>query len=201
MSENLNDVGKYVDFLTDKLKGNNERLEELLQDERVKEFMTITKENDVLNTLLSYEMESCSHLFVQTDLVPNEDYPDGIKIYHCLKCGVTNEYGVMNSTNSLDETKAKITDLYCKTAINGVVISDKICSLEAARNLYRLIISAKPSISVDEIIERFSQMYSRNLGRKSAAELWYEMEERCDEGALATLKRFVENNGTAKIKK
>ena len=64
--------------MLNKREENNRRLEELLQDEKVKEYASILKDNESIRILLRHEMENCDHVFVQTERVTSEDIEEVI---------------------------------------------------------------------------------------------------------------------------
>lgn len=151
----------YIDFLYNRNEDNDRRLEELLQDEKVKEYVSILKDSESIRILLRQEMENCDHVFVQTKRVTSEKYPNGVRVFHCLKCGLTNEYAAKNISSDLSSDMA---ELYSSSFLRSLVISDKICSLERARKLYQLIISGNPNISHKDIIEKFDELYKKTEG-------------------------------------
>lgn len=150
---------EYVDFLLNKRKENNRRLEELLQDEKVKEYVSILKDSESIRILLRQEMENCDHVFVQTERVTSEKYPSGVRVFHCLKCGLTNEYAAKNISSDLS---SDMTELYGSSFLSSLVIRDKIYQLGRARKLYQLIISSNPNISREEMIEKFNELYKKS---------------------------------------
>lgn len=106
----------------------------------------------------------------------------------------------------LTELENQIVDIFSRTFLDGMIISDEVCNLNIAREVYDFIKRENLSISHAELQEVFLYSYPKfeemknkgTLGKcntnKSAAELWYEMEERCEERAIATLNRIVEKN-------
>lgn len=148
----------YIDFLLNKREENNRRLEELLQDEKVKEYASILKDSESIRILLRHEMENCDHVFVQTERVTSEEHPSGVRVFRCLKCGLTNEYGAKNISSDLS---SDMDELYRSSFLRSLVIRDKIYQLGRARKLYQLIISSNPNISGDEMIEKFDELYKR----------------------------------------
>ena len=151
----------YIDFLLNRREENNRRLEELLQDEKVKESASILKDNESIRILLRHEMENCDHVFVQTERVTSEEHPSGVRVFRCLKCGLTNEYGAKNISSDLSSDMA---ELYRSSFLRSLVIRDKIYQLGRARKLYQLIISSNPNISHKDIIEKFNELYKRREG-------------------------------------
>lgn len=149
---------EYVDFLYNRKEDNDRRLEELLQDEKVKEYVSILKDSESIRILLRQEMENCDHVFVQTERVTSEKFPNGVRVFHCLKCGLTNEYAAKNISSDLS---SDMTELYGSSFLRSLVISDKICSIDRARKLYQLIVSSNPNISHKDIIEKFDELYKK----------------------------------------
>ena len=148
----------YIDFLLNKKEETNRRLEELLQDEKVKEYASILKDSERIRILLRHEMENGDHVFVQTERVTSEEHPSGVRVFRCLKCGLTNEYVAKNISSDLSSDMA---ELYRSSFLRSLVISDKIYQLGRARKLYQLIISSNPNISRDEMIEKFNELYKK----------------------------------------
>lgn len=148
----------YIDFLLNKREENNRRLEELLQDEKVKKYVSILKDSESIRILLRHEMENCDHVFVQTERVTSEEHPSGVRVFRCLKCGLTNEYGAKNISSDLS---SDMDELYRSSFLRSLVIRDKIYQLGRARKLYQLIISSNPNISRYEMIEKFDELYKK----------------------------------------
>ena len=196
----INDKYKFLGFLGDRINDNNEKIQELLKDENVRKYIYLVDENRRLSLAVKDEMESCSHVFAKTDIVE-----DGVPVYHCLKCGLTNEYAVKMPKKVLTEFENQITDIFKRTFGHGMIISDEICKLNIAREVYNFIKRENLSISHADLEKAFSHVYPKfvemknkgTLGKcntnKSAAELWYEMEERCHAGAIATLNKILED--------
>ena len=192
---------KFFEFLGIRINSNNEKLQELLKDEKVRKFINILEENKRLSLGIKEGMEECSHVFVMTNVCE-----EGNVVYHCLKCGLTNEYGVKKQDKVLTEYEMQTSDIFKRTFVNGVILGDGVCKLSIAREVYDWIKREKLSISHAELQEAFLHAYPKfvemrergTLGKckpnKSAAQLWYEMEERSEERAIATLNKLVENN-------
>lgn len=204
----MNDNYEFYEFLSTRINDNNKKMQELLKDENVRKFVNLLDENKRLILGIIKGMEECSHTFVMTDVCE-----EGNVVYHCLKCGSTNEYAIKKQGKILTEYEMQVSDIFKRTFVNGMIISDEVCKLSIAREVYDFIKRKKLSISHAELQEAFSYAYpkfveleeSGILGKckpkKSAAELWYEMEQRCDDRAIATLNRIVKNNeGKAKLK-
>lgn len=196
----MNDNYKFYEFLNARINENDKRIQELFKDENVRKFVNLLDENNRLTKGLIQGMEECSHVFVKTKVTE-----DG-EIYHCLKCGLTNEYAVTKAKMKQTDLEKEITDIFKRTFGYGIIISDKICKLSVAREVYDFIKRENQSISHTELQETFARAYPKfvelkergTLGKckikKSAAEQWYEMEQRCEDNAIATLNRIVENN-------
>lgn len=190
---------KFFEFLGIRINSNNEKLQELLKDEKVRKFINILEENKRLSLGIKDGMEECSHVFVMTDVCEK-----GNVVYHCLKCGLTNEYGVKKQDKVLTEYEMQMFDVFKRTFGYGMIISDEICKLNIAREVYDWIKRENLSISHAELQEAFLHAYPKfvemrergTLGKckpnKSAAQLWYEMEERSEERAIATLSKILE---------
>lgn len=156
-------------YITKRLESNDKRLKVLLQDEKVKEYISIIKDNEILNSFLQTneanlrysEMENCSHIYVITDAVPDENYSNGLAyVYHCLKCGLTNEYEVKKvALDSLDTIQLGMFRLFKESGFNSYVIGDKIVSLEIAKMIYQIILNENPNITNKELESRFLELY------------------------------------------
>lgn len=196
----MNDNYKFYEFLSTRINENDKKIQELLKDENVRKFINLLDENNRLTKGLIQGMEECSHTFVMTEVCE-----EGNVVYHCLKCGLTNEYDVKKQDKILTQYEIEMSDIFKKTFAKGVIvgIADK---LSVAREVYDFIKRENSSISHAELQEAFVRAYPKfvelkergTLGKckpkKSAAELWYEMEERCEDNAIATLNRIKENN-------
>lgn len=165
-------------YITNRLEENNERLTELLQDEKVKEYLSILKDNEILRNFLQInetnlrysEMEKCKHIYIITDEVEDDRFSDGLaKVYHCLKCGLTNEYDVKkNEIDSLDTVQLGMFRLFRDSAFESYVIGDKIYSLELAKIIYQAIVNENPNITNVELESRFLELYLQYTNEKKA---------------------------------
>lgn len=196
----MNDNYKFYEFLNTRINENDKKIQELFKDENVRKFVNLLDENKRLSLAIREGMEECSHVFVMTDVCE-----EGNVVYHCLKCGLTNEYTVKKQDKILTEYEMQVSDIFKRTFVKGVIvgIADK---LSVAREVYDFIKRENQSISHTELQETFARAYPKfvelkergTLGKckikKSAAEQWYEMEQRCEDNAIATLNRIVENN-------
>jgi len=201
----MNDNYKFNEFLGARIDENDKKLQELLKDENVRKFVNLLDENRRLSLAVKDEMESCSHVFVMTDVCE-----EGNVVYHCLKCGLTNEYAVKKQDKILTEYEIQVSDIFKRTFVDGVVIGDSVCKLNIAREVYDFIKRENLSISHAELQKAFLHAYPKfvemknkgTLGKcntnKSAAQLWYEMEERCHSGAIATLNRILDDKNEKK---
>lgn len=196
----INDKYKFFGFLGDRINDNNAKIQELLKDENVRKFINLLDENKRLSLGIREGMEECSHVFVMTDVCE-----EGNVVYHCLKCGLTNEYDVKKQDKILTQYEIEMSDIFKKTFAKGVIvgIADK---LSVAREVYDFIKRENSSISHAELQEAFARAYPKfvemkengTLGKcnpkKSATELWHEMEEKSIEMGIATLNKIAENN-------
>ena len=103
---------KFFEFLGIRINSNNEKLQELLKDEKVRKFINILEENKRLSLGIKEGMEECSHVFVMTDVCE-----EGNVVYHCLKCGLTNEYGVKKQDKVLTEYEMQMSDIFKRTFV------------------------------------------------------------------------------------
>lgn len=212
MNEKLERTKKECDSLELLIKKSDELLEELLQDEKVKRYLEVSKDNDELKNKLSNlllelacaEIRECNHVFVKTDVVYDRSDRDRVirkNVYHCLKCGLTNEYEVKEIPKSrLNKLQKEMWELYYGNACNGIFVTDQVYSLDRARIVYEGIMSINPDITPFELKEIFPILYnSANKSAKSAATIWYEMEQKTTDTAIATIDRI--NEDKTKIKK
>ena len=124
MNEKLERTKKECDSLELLIKKSDELLEELLQDEKVKRYLEVSKDNAELKNKLSNlllelacaEIRECNHVFVKTDVVYDRSDRDRVtrrNVYHCLKCGLTNEYEVKEIPKSrLNKLQKEMWELY-----------------------------------------------------------------------------------------
>lgn len=205
---------KECDSLEFAIKKNDELIEELLQDENVRKYLKVSKDNDELKNELSNlllrlsctEIMKCNHVFIKTDVVYDRSDRDRVireGVYHCLKCGLTNEYEVKGVPKSkLNKLQRKMWELY--NASYGISITDQVYSLDRAKIVYEGIMSMNPNITPVELKEIFPILYNtanKSAGSaKSAATIWYEMEERSIDAAISTLDR-INGEEKSKIKK
>ena len=206
----LKEIKEKCSELETQIKNNDAAIQELLEDEKVKSYISASEDNKKLKDLLKKlllelacnEIIECKHIFVKTEVVYDTSDRDGVKginVYHCLKCGLTNEYKVKEvPISKLDDLQKEMFELYYGNACNGIFIRDEIYSLDKASVVYDLIMRINPNISLDEFKNVFPAMYKTRYRKKSAAELWYEMEERCHSGAIATLNRILDDKNEKK---
>lgn len=148
-------MDNYTEFLLDKYQEVSKKLKELIKDERVKEYIHIITVMKAVNLMLVEEMTKCNHIFVKTK--ENSD----TSIYHCLKCGLTNNYELKNT--SLDELQKSMKEIYEKTFLNGTIIYDEECNLHTAKKLYDMIVSCNENIAIDVLIEKFKLLYTSDI--------------------------------------
>ena len=215
MNEKLERTKIECDSLELLIKKSDELLEELLQDEKVKRYLEVSKDNAELKNKLSNlllelacaEIRECNHVFVKTDVVYDRSDRDRVirnNVYHCLKCGLTNEYEVKEIPKSrLNKLQKEMWELYYGNACNGIFVTDQVYSLDRAKIVYEGIMSINPDITPFELKEIFPILYnSANKSAKSAATIWYEMEQKSIDDAIATIDRISSNSvDKTKIKK
>lgn len=202
----LKEIKEKKETLEKQIKDNDAVIQELLENEKVKKYISISEDNEKLKDSLKKlllelacrEIMECNHIFVKTEVVSDRSDRDRVtrtNVYHCLKCGLTNEYQVKEvPISKLDDLQKEMFELYYGNACNGIFIRDEIYSLDKASAIYDLIMRINPSISLDEFKNAFPTMYKTRYGKKSAAEQWYKMEQRCEDNAIATLNRILKNN-------
>ena len=71
--------------------------------------------------------------------------------------------------------------------------------MHRAKIIYEGIVSMNPNITSVELKEIFPILYSDSKSAKSAATIWYEMEQKSIDRAIATIDRI--NEDKTKIKK
>lgn len=212
MNEKLESMREECDSLELLIKKNDELLAELLQDEKVRKYLEVSKDNAELKSKLSNlllelacaEIRECNHVFVKTDVVYDRSDRDRVirrNVYHCLKCGLTNEYEVKEIPKSrLNKLQKEMWELYYGNACNGIFVTDQVYSLDRARIVYDGMMSIRPNITPVELKEVFPILYyNDNKNTKSAATIWYEMEQKSIDDAIATIDRI--NEDKTKIKK
>lgn len=183
-----------------------------MQDEKVKRYLEVSKDNAELKNKLSNlllelaraEIRECKHVFVKTDVVYDRSDRDRVirrNVYHCLKCGLTNEYELKEVPKSrLNKLQREMYELCSEQICNGILVVDQVYSLDRARIVYDGIMSINPDITPFELKEIFPILYnSANKSAKSAATIWYEMEQKTTDTAIATIDRI--NEDKTKIKK
>ena len=95
---------------------NDDKMEALLKDPKVSEFLNLHKNNEELRKiidkkrreLLHHRFETCNHAYVMTDIsLVNGNSP----IYKCVKCGLTNESAVKGNPVSLSYSYSLMGDI------------------------------------------------------------------------------------------
>lgn len=151
-------MSKELDFLREdytnvkkEVEANNKILEDLLLEPLVRLYRDTylkteekKKELETLGVSLAYqEMTECEHLFVRTEVLTERDYDrvERTPIYHCLKCGLTNEYDAREiNPVLLNKLQTNMSYLFKETAKNGIILHEKrTCPLETARKIYEEI--------------------------------------------------------------
>lgn len=152
---------------------DEEILKELKEEDKVKEYVNILrnlkKNKQVLQNLMIQlnceKIMSCTHVFVKTEVVNAGE--ENKEVYHCLKCGLTNEYQAKEVPNSrLSEMQKMMGTLYYGCAAHGDVLSDNIYSFEKAYAVYRNIIANNPRINMQTLSNTFEDAYESTYGNE-----------------------------------
>lgn len=156
-----------IDTLVSLMKSNNDRMEELLEDEKVKEFVDLFNSNMSVSELLEKKnkefiverMRFCDHALVISDTLGENDEK---KVYTCVKCGVTNKYELLDMEELVYYPKTIMGQIFKDTFLNSVLIYDNVIDIpiEEVRKIYNLIIEEKPYISLYELRDRVQKEVS-----------------------------------------
>ena len=152
---------------------NENKIAELLMIPEVREFYNIITDNEkVKNTLKTKEkeytlksMQMCKHAFIITEIVKDSERGCIRKtpIYHCVKCGLTNEYDVKEINDLVDDIKSQMAFIFGDTSMNGILLSNEVIDLIEAIDIYKGIIVANQNINNSELKKSFSSSMVRKL--------------------------------------
>lgn len=147
------------------VEANNKILEGLLQEPLVRLYRETYIQNEEEKTKLEtlgtslaiQEMMECEHIFVRTEKTSES-------IYHCLKCGLTNEYEVKRvNPITLSTTEHNMSYIFYKTRKNGIVLNERcIYPLEFAKEIYEQIQNNIKTLSNEELKMYFLVVLSKN---------------------------------------
>lgn len=173
MTDDIKKLTKEILVLRKLESDNKNKIEQLLKIPEVREFYGIITDNEkIKNTLKKKEKEytlksmyECEHAFVITEIVRNTECGSirRIPVYHCIKCGLTNEYDVKEVNNLVDEIKSQMALIFADTSLNGVLLSNEVIDLIEAIDIYKGIIVANQNINNSELKKSFSSSMVRKL--------------------------------------
>lgn len=156
-----------LDTLVNLKKSNTERMEELLKDEKVREFFDLYKSTMSVSELLEKKnkefivdrMRFCDHALVISDTLGENDEK---KVYTCVKCGVTNMYELLDMEELVYYPKTIMGQIFRDTFLNSVLIYDNVIDvpIEEVSKIYNLIIEDNPDISLYELRNRVQREVS-----------------------------------------
>lgn len=154
---------------------NDDKMEDLLKDPKVSEFLNLYKNNEELSKiidkkrreLLHHRFETCNHAYVMTDIsLVNGNSP----IYKCVKCGLTNESAVKGNPVSLSYPYSLMGDIFEHTFYKSVLIYDGLCDVpfEEVAKIYEIVINEYPNIGLTELRNHIRREVSviRNMLKK-----------------------------------
>ena len=151
----MSDIRKNYEEMLSEMKKINSRLEELMEDKQVQEYLTLDDQRLKLESELSElytvmkkeEFSKCSHIWIPVS--KNVDYYEGRSDidYGCMKCGL--DQRVLSASYpeflSVDD-KIMYNYLYQHYAIHQGIKSHTLCDLDLARSMYSKIVEYHPEI-------------------------------------------------------
>lgn len=151
----MSDIRKNYEEMLSEMKKINSWLEELMEDKRVQEYLTLDDQRLKLESELSElytvmkkeEFSKCSHIWIPVS--KNVDYYEGRSDidYGCMKCGL--DQRVLSASYpeflSVDD-KIMYNYLYQHYAIHQGIKSHTLCDLDLARSMYSKIVEYHPEI-------------------------------------------------------
>ncbi len=143
------------------------KMNELLLDEKVREFLSLYEENEKLGKLidknerelLHHKFETCNHAYVMTDIsFINGQTP----IYKCVKCGLTNESSVRGNEMSLVYPFSLMGSIFEDTFHKSSLIYDGLgdVDFEEIAKIYEIVTSEYPDISLNELRDKIKNEVS-----------------------------------------
>lgn len=156
-----------MDFIEEEYKLSLEKLERVKQkiariisDKKVQEYIYLQEEKEILTRNiegLHYEAlfkkyEECNHIFVYQGLDYSQKEQKYKKSGCCLKCGLSNSVIYKDKKNRTTDEAIMYDYLMTHTEVKGIhtIIS---CNITLAVNIYNELISNKPEITDQEIID------------------------------------------------
>lgn len=151
----MSDIRKNYEEMLSEMKKINSRLEELMEDKQVQEYLTLDDQRLKLESELSElytvmkkeEFSKCSHIWIPVS--KNIDYYEGRSDidYGCMKCGL--DQRVLSASYpeflSVDD-KIMYNYLYQHYAIHQGIKSHTLCDLDLAHAMYSKIVEYHPEI-------------------------------------------------------
>lgn len=151
----MSDIRKNYEEMLSEMKKINSRLEELMEDKQVQEYLTLDDQRLKLESELSElytvmkkeEFSKCSHIWIPVS--KNVDYYEGRYDidYGCMKCGL--DQRVLSASYpeflSVDD-KIMYNYLYQHYAIHQGIKSHTLCDLDLAHAMYSKIVEYHPEI-------------------------------------------------------
>ena len=157
----------YSEFMNQKNRTERE-IEKLEQIPEVQQYIQYRKLYDSILSMEQEmkirEMRDCQHAFVKTEVVSDRDYDrvEKVPVYHCVRCGLTNEYDVKGISDLKGYIGLKMPEIFASTVQNGILLSQEKCSLDMGRELYFRIITENPDISFQDLKSKFESQLSIN---------------------------------------
>lgn len=160
----MSDICKNYEEMLSEMKKINSRLEELMEDKQVQEYLTLDDQRLKLESELSElytvmkkeEFSKCSHIWIPVS--KNVDYYEGRSDidYGCMKCGL--DQRVLSASYpeflSVDD-KIMYNYLYQHYAIHQGIKSHTLCDLDLARSMYSKIVEYHPDIDDSTALKYF----------------------------------------------
>ena len=160
----MSDIRKNYEEMLSEMKKINSWLEELMEDKRVQEYLTLDDQRLKLESELSElytvmkkeEFSKCSHIWIPVS--KNVDYYEGRSDidYGCMKCGL--DQRVLSASYpeflSVDD-KIMYNYLYQHYAIHQGIKSHTVCDLDLARSMYSKIVEYHPDIDDSTALKYF----------------------------------------------
>ncbi len=160
----MSDIRKNYEEMLSEMKKINSWLEELMEDKRVQEYLTLDDQRLKLESELSElytvmkkeEFSKCSHIWIPVS--KNVDYYEGRSDidYGCMKCGL--DQRVLSASYpeflSVDD-KIMYNYLYQHYAIHQGIKSHTLCDLDLARSMYSKIVEYHPDIDDSTALKYF----------------------------------------------
>ena len=171
MSNEIKKLNKEITILRKINLDYEKQMVELLMIPEVREFYNIITDNEkIKNTLKTKEkeytlksMQECEHAFVITEIVKESECGciRRTPVYHCVKCGLTNEYDVKEINDLVDEIKSQMAFIFGDTSMNGVLLSNEVISLIEAIDVYKGIVAINQNITNSELKKLFPSVLLR----------------------------------------